>query len=237
VSDDSCNKYQTTSRIVSEMPNDLLLDFHTDTLMVRRAWTKNDLKKRKIRLAFLLPPIIVSLAMAVPPSFFQMYNPSYLMCNLNQYPFDCEWNPNVPCTRGTNAILAETISFLYSLFCNLIVIVFMGLLIFSVYSQEKKGDRYLSKGQEKNRDNTISTAWQGVRYAAALTIPFTPLYVFMWYTLRRANMGNVNLLFWSYLYCILTPLLGFNNGKTRLIKLLNLCCFVTRLTSVHCTST
>jgi hypothetical protein len=194
----------------------LLLDFQTDTLIVRRGWTKNDLKKSKIRVAFLLPPIIVALAMAVPPLFYQMYNPSYFLCYLNQYPFDCESDPDVPCTRGANALIAQQIILLYNLLCTSIVVVFMGLLIFSVYRQEKKIDRYLSKGQEKNRDNTISTAWQGVRYAVALTVPFTPLYVFLVYTMRKTTMDEVNLIFWTYLNCILTPLLGFNNGKTRL---------------------
>jgi len=104
---------------------------------------------------------------------------------------------------------------IYALVCNLVVIVFMVLLIFSVYSQEKKSDKYLFKGQEKHRDNTTSTAWQGVRYAGALTIPYLPLYVFLGYMLHHRAMGNGSLVFWLYLNAILTPLLGFNNGKKR----------------------
>eukprot|EP00984_Skeletonema_dohrnii_P000290 scaffold95_cov93-Skeletonema_dohrnii-CCMP3373.AAC.1 len=189
--------------------------------MVRRGWTKNQLKSNKIRAAFLLPPVIAALLMSVPPLFYQMYNPAVFQCSLNQYPSDCEFNPDVPCTRGENALIAQRATLMYALVCNLIVIVFIVLLILSVYSQEKKSDKYLFKGQEKNRDNTTSTAWQGVRYAAALTIPYTPLYVFLVYMLQHRTMGNTSLVFWLYLNAILTPLLGFNNGKKRFDQLLN----------------
>ena len=182
--------------------------------MVRRGWTKNQMKTNKMRIGFLLPPVIVSLAMAVPPLFYQMYNPSLLNCSLNIYPNDCEYNEDVQCTRGVNAILAQYAALLYSLLCNLIVIVFMILLIWSVYNQEKKSDKYLSKGQSKKRDYTIDTAWQGVRYAAALTIPFTPSYVFAGYALFHTQISETSWVVWVYLTAILTPLLGFNNGKT-----------------------
>jgi len=181
-------------------------------LMVRRGWSKNQLKSNKIRAAFLLPPVIAALLMSVPPLFYQMYNPTLFQCSLNQYPNNCENIPDVPCTRGENALIVQRATLMYALVCNLVVIVFMVLLIFSVYSQEKKSDKYLFKGQEKNRDNTTSTAWQGVRYAAALTIPYIPLYVFLGYTLKHRAMGNTELVFWLYLNAILTPLLGFNNA-------------------------
>ena len=181
--------------------------------MVRRGWTKTDLKTSKIRAAFLLPPIITSLAVAVPPLFYQMYNPVVFMCSLNQYPNNCENEEEVPCTRGINSLIAQRIILLYCLACNLIIIMFMILLIYGVYSQEKKIDRYLTKGQMKNRDNTTNTAWQGVRYAAAMTIPFTPAYVFFGYNLRRnSEMSVGSFVFWMYMTAILTPLLGLNNS-------------------------
>ena len=185
-----------------------------DCLRVRRGWTKNQMKTKKMRVAFLLPPFIISLAMAVPPLFYQMYNPTLFYCSLNQYPNDCEYDPEVPCTRGENALIVQAVSLLYALLCTLIVIIFMVLLICSVYSQEKKGDKYLSKGQKKKRDYTIDTAWHGVRYAGALTIHFTPQYVFLGYSLLQTTPGETSVLIWVYLTSILTPLLGFNNGKT-----------------------
>jgi hypothetical protein len=181
--------------------------------MVRRSWTKNQMKSTKMRVAFLLPPVVASLAMAVPPLFYQMYNPSGLLCSLNVYPNDCEYNEDVQCTRGINASIAQVATLMYALVCTLIVILFMVLLICSVYKQEKKSDKYLSKGQSKKRDYTIETAWQGIRYSAALTIPFLPLYVFMGYSLTDVQMGETTSLVWIYLNSILTPLLGFNNGK------------------------
>ena len=182
--------------------------------MVIRGWTKNQMKTTKMRLAFLLPPVVASLAMAVPPLFYQMYNPALLNCSLNIYPNDCEYNEDVQCTRGVNAIIAQYAALLYALVCTLIVIVFMVLLICRVYNQEKKSDKYLSKGQSKKRDYTIDTAWQGVRYAAALTIPFIPSYVFAGYALFQTDMHETSFLILVYLLTILSPLLGFNNGKT-----------------------
>jgi hypothetical protein len=181
--------------------------------MVKRGWTKNQMKTNKMRVAFLIPPVISALAMAVPPLFYQMYNPSGLYCSLNSYPSNCEYIEDMQCIRGENALLVQYAILLYALLCNLIVIVFMGLLICSVYKQEKKSDKYLSKGQSKKRDYTIDTAWQGVRYAAALTVPFTPSYVFLGYGLFHTQISETSWVVWVYLTTILTPLLGFNNGK------------------------
>ena len=174
------------------------------------------MKTTKMRLAFLLPPVVAALTLAVPPLFYQMYNPSGLYCSLNIYPNDCEYNEDVQCTRGKNAFTVQAVTLLYALLCNLIVIVFMVLLICSVYKQEKKSDKYLSKGQSKKRDYTIDTAWQGVRYSAALTIPFLPLYVSLGYSLTNITPNDTTASVWAYLTVILTPLLGFNNGKTSL---------------------
>ena len=182
-------------------------------MIVKRGWTKDQMKTMKIRLAFLLPPIIASLAIAVPPLFYQMYNPAQALCGLRVYPSDCVYNEDIQCTRGEIAIIVAKIYLLYSLVCTLIVTLFMVLLICRVYNQERKNDKYLSKGQSKKRDSTIDTAWQGVRYAGALIIPFTPRYIFFGSYLFRTPMGKTSKLVWAFLTIILTPLLGFNNGK------------------------
>ena len=44
-------------------------------LIVRYGWTKKNLEKKRIRLSFLLPPLLVALCFSVPPLFSQMYNP------------------------------------------------------------------------------------------------------------------------------------------------------------------
>ncbi len=167
-------------------------------LIVRRGWTKHDWEKKRIKAAFLLPPVIVSAAFSVPPLFYQMYNPSPpMMCMLNQYPPFCEEeDSDVQCTRGQNALLAQQIELLYALICNLVIIIFMGLLVLSVYRTEKKGDKYLSKGQAKKRDNTIETAWQGVRYGGAITVPYVPLYVWLGVSLRGSSFDETNFLVW-----------------------------------------
>ena len=183
------------------------------------------MKKRKIRAAFILPPIIASLGLSVPPLFFQMYNPSFDFCFLNQYPDGCERDADddVPCTRGAKWTLNfQKAVLLYCLLCNFIIIILMGMLVFSVFSQERKGDRYLSKGQGKSRQNTINTAWQGVRFSLALTIAELPSYVFFGYSLKpKWEMNDTNFLVWIYLHVILTPLLGFNTGEYSLFVSFN----------------
>ncbi len=184
-------------------------------LIVRRGWTKHDWEKKRIKAAFLLPPVIVSAAFSVPPLFYQMYNPSPpMMCMLNQYPPFCEEeDSDVQCTRGQNALLAQQIELLYALICNLVIIIFMGLLVLSVYRTEKKGDKYLSKGQAKKRDNTIETAWQGVRYGGAITVPYVPLYVWLGVSLRGSSFDETNFLVW---FVSLTQSIGISSRYSSL---------------------
>lgn len=182
-------------------------------LIVRRGWTSDQLKQRRFRAMFLLPQLVLALAMSVPPLFFNMYNPSYLFCYVEQYPFMCDWDPTViPCTRGNNALVVQYTALIYAMVCNVIIIIFMIALVLTVHKQESKSDQYLTKGQQKQRQNTINTAWQGIRYATAITIPFVPLYVFFFYSIMSQWMRAPDFLFWSYITAIVTPLIGFNNA-------------------------
>ncbi len=97
----------------------------------------------------------------------------------------------------------------------------MGLLIFAVYKQEKKSDSYLIKGQEKNRKNTRSTAWQGVRFSAAYFVPYMIIYVILFYDMAGKTIGKEGLSldvsdagYWfiHYWLGIVTPLLGAFNS-------------------------
>lgn len=104
-------------------------------------------------------------------------------------------------------------TYLYAFICNIIIVAFMVLLVCNVYSQEKKRDRYTTEGEQNKRDTTIKTAWQGVRYAGAITIPYIPFYVWMvsWFT--REYMTERGIWINSYLIHIFSPLVGFFNGK------------------------
>ena len=188
-------------------------------LIVRHGWTNTKLEKKGIRRSFLLPPLFVALCFSVPPLFFQMYNPAFYSCFITAIPHGCD-DDDIPCTRGSyhGTQVSSMVFFGYLLFGNTAVILFMGLLIFAVYKQEKKLDAYLTEGQEKkNRKNTRSTAWQGVRFSLAYFIPYVIYYVwFVCYSELASGMNvvisdalNVASYYWS---AIVTPLLGAFNS-------------------------
>ena len=147
-------------------------------LIVKRGWSDD---RWSIKALFGVPPILISFVLSLIPIFTEMYNPARIHCFVNTYPAGCAVDGDASdCLRGGhNTQLLQSLSFAYALACNLIIIVFMGLLVFVVYSQEKKGDKYLAKGQAKKRDNTIDTAWQGVRYTGAFTLAYLTVYIFM----------------------------------------------------------
>lgn len=187
-----------------------------DWLMVRHPnLTKNKMKRTRITFGFILPPVLLGFCAAIPPLFFSFYNPSLFSCFLNQDPPGCEDNPKVLCTRGEKADFALNIVFGYQLLGNLVIVVFIGLLIFAVYKQEKKSDQYLSKGQEKNRKNTYSTAWQGVRYTSAYFVTYFSSYVILGYDIfgsRGTHVSVAGKYTLRYFYAIFTPLIGFFNA-------------------------
>jgi Na+-transporting methylmalonyl-CoA/oxaloacetate decarboxylase gamma subunit len=187
-------------------------------LIVRHGWTKKQMEKKRIRLSFLLPPLLVALCFSVPPLFFQLYNPFNFICSINAFPGNCN-DDDIPCTRGSAHSRNVSMILLsgYMLLGNTAVFLFMGLLICTIYKQEKKSDSYLTEGQEKNRKNTKSTAWQGVRFSAAYFVPYVIHYVnFVW---SLESLGGMTVVFsdaanWFAMYwlAIVTPLLGAFNS-------------------------
>jgi hypothetical protein len=190
-------------------------------LIVRHGWTKKQMEKKGIRLSFLLPPLLVALCFSVPPLFFQMYNPYHYTCFIMSFTYNCDdlVGAHIPCTRGSDhgTQVSRTVLYGYLLFGNTAVVLFMGLLIFAVYKQEKKSDSYLTMGQEKNRKNTRSTAWQGVRFSTAYFVPYLIYYIWFVYNLELASRmeiivseaGYFVMLYWL---AIVTPLLGAFNS-------------------------
>ena len=61
--------------------------------------------------------------------------------------------------------------------CNVLIVVFMSLLIYQVFNQERKGDWFMMRGQETRRTNTIENGWQGKRYVDALMLTMIPTYI------------------------------------------------------------
>lgn len=186
-------------------------------LIVHHGWTKNQMEQRKISFNFLLPPIFVALCFAVPPLFFGMYNEYWgFKCFLNWYPYDCD-ESNIECIRGSvkGVNIAQNMLYGYMLLGNIVVISFICLLVWAVYKQEKKLDSYLSKGQEKNRKNTQSTAWQGVRFSAAYLVPYLMFYIIFFYDKFAYDkvVSTTGEMLMIYYLVIMMPLLGAFNAS------------------------
>ncbi len=196
-------------------------------LIVRRGWTQKQMEKKGTRLSFLLPPLLAALGFSVPPLFFQMYNPYNFTCFITAFPYNCNGD-DIPCTRGsingsiTGMVTTRLVLLFYMFLGNTTVFIFMGLLVYAVYKQEKKSDSYRTKGQEKNRKNSRRTAWQGVRFSAAYFVPYLMIYVYLFHDiLSRVEGENVDgkvgvstAAYWFMYYwlAIMTPLLGAFNS-------------------------
>ncbi len=132
----------------------------------------------RVRLHFFLPSLIISLGLATPATFLGMYNPFRSeRCSLTASPYMCDVTHAVKSNRGDGAWIYWLVYSTFLIMCNVLVVVFVSLLICQVFNQERKGDRFLMRGQETRRTNTIATGWQGIRYVDALMFTMIPTYV------------------------------------------------------------
>ena len=83
---------------------------------------------------------------------------------------DCEENPEVECVRGLGAWRFWDNYWVIASICNIIVIIFAGLLVYSVFRREQVTDKYLTKGMEKKRVHTMKTAWHTTIHSDILTL-------------------------------------------------------------------
>ena len=149
-------------------------------------------------------------------TLFDINHTALINCYLNEFPPGCRSDPEKPCSRGERADTAQIAVYSYLLLGNLVVVAFILLLVLDVHRQEKKSDKYLAKGQTKNRKNTISTAWQGVRYASAYFLTYATFYIILGYDVlgnEGENMSAAGKYTLEYFFVILSPLVGaFNAG-------------------------
>ncbi|KAL7528638.1 hypothetical protein ACHAWF_002646 [Thalassiosira exigua] len=164
------------------------------------------MKRAKIRLLFLLPPIVISLIFAIVPLFYNMYNVTMVFCYISPYPRHADCDHSVSCTRGDKARPVQTA-------------LSMSMLVHSVYSQERKGDKYLSEGQSRRRQHTRKTAWQGARYIGAFTLANFALYTFMVWQIgvlapcsRMSKPSEPAFFVLWYFLVLLNPLCGLFNA-------------------------
>jgi len=178
-------------------------------IIVRYGWKESRMSKPSIRLSFTLPPIIIGCALSIPPLILGMYNHSGLYaCFISPSPINCEENPEVECVRGQGAWRFRNSSGVITSICNSIVIIFAGLLVYTVFKRERSTDKFLTKGMEKRRVYTMKTAWQGIRYVGAFFATYIPLYITYYYRITKQDLPN-----WVvYMTISVAPLLGVFNA-------------------------
>lgn len=107
--------------------------FVADWLIVECSWKEDFMKQTKIRVAFLLPPMITSLVFAgVPLTVF---------CYLAPYPPGCHKDLNVDCSRGEKANFVQSLQFFYTMVCNVGIITFMSsgnVRLTHIYHRDKE---------------------------------------------------------------------------------------------------
>jgi len=158
---------------------------------------------------FILSLIIIALGLAIPPLFLGMYNyPGRFICAICDYPYGCTSSDEVDCKRGEGGVTYSNYSHGYTVFCAVIMITFVCLLVYEIYQQEKRTDRFLTIGQEQRRVNTSKTVWRGIQFIGVYFFSYFPSFVALGY---RAS-GNLDIPdVFDNLFVILLPLLGFFN--------------------------
>lgn len=68
-------------------------------------WKENRSNNPRLRMIFILPPIIIALGLAIPPLFLGMYNyPGRFICVICDYPYGCTSSDEVDCERGEGGV-------------------------------------------------------------------------------------------------------------------------------------
>ena len=165
------------------------------------------MKRIKIRLLFLLPPIVVGLFLSVAPLFYQMYNVTLVFCYLAPYPPGCVGDE---CTRGPHAKHVQTAQFVYTLVCNVIIIIFMLLLVHHVRKTESKADKYAGGGRN-SRKQTDKAYWQGFRYIVGFTVAYVWIYIFMVWNMS-GHPRDTGFVVLFYFHVVFNPLAGLFNA-------------------------
>ena len=180
--------------------------------IVHYGWKENRTNNPRLRMIFILPPIIIAFGLAIPPLFLGMYNyPGRFVCAICDFPYGCTQSDEVDCERGEGGVTYSNYSHGYTVFCAVIMITFVCMLVYEIYQQEKRTDQFLSSvGTERRGVNlTVKTAWRGIEYIGVYFICYLPSFVSLGYR-ASGNLDIPDVI--DYLYVILLPLLGFFNA-------------------------
>ena len=156
----------------------------TYVLMVRYGWRESDFQNRRwVKVVLLGHPILTGVAFNIPILLDNAYNYTGLhQCFIASSPLGCS---GASCERGRNAqVLSKWGATFPLIIKNVIVIVLVFVLFWTVLQTERQNDRYLSDGQGLNRKQSIRTGWQGIWYVGAFIMTYIPWYIIMGFNYR-----------------------------------------------------
>jgi hypothetical protein len=97
----------------------------------------------------------------------------------------------------------------YTVFCAFIMVTFVSILVYKIYTQEQMMDRFKSVGREQGWLNTTKTPWRGIQYIGAYFLAYFSSYI----TLGYKATGNLDIPHvFDFLFSISLPLLVFINS-------------------------
>lgn len=193
----------TTMFIILEMSYTILSVLYW--IVVAYGWTEQKTQRLKIRFFFLGLPIIVAVGISTSLLFLRMFNfDGAYSCGIEEYPLNCDIEPEKVCERGGRAHIWQVGLMVGILVFTVIIIVSMSLLVKDVRTQERKSDKYLTKGQEKRRELTRKTFWQAIRYFLVYFVSHLPFYAFAIFDLMREPIPPAAAL----LYATVWPMFG-----------------------------
>jgi len=172
-------------------------------------------------------PIAIGLALALPPLFYEMYNPgitAYPWCGPFPYPDECAVLNNVECIRGS-AQLRDIVQFIIPatiLLLLLIIIVPLVLVIYKIIQTdrildqipkvyENGGNGDLNHVIEKHR-STKAALIQAISYIVSFLLGFIPPFIISLGMIdSKTEQGKIATVILSKLYIFFIPLQGFFN--------------------------
>jgi hypothetical protein len=172
-------------------------------------------------------PIVISLLLAVPPLFYEMYNPgitAYPWCGPFPYPDECAVLDGVECIRGSERV-RNVIQFILPVSILLLmanIVLPLALVIYKVIQTDRivdqiskvyngRGNEDLKKVLEKHR-NTKAVLIQASSYVAAFLFGSIPPFIMSLGIIdSETERGNAASVIFPKLFIFFFPLQGFFN--------------------------
>ncbi|KAL7441498.1 hypothetical protein ACHAXM_011545 [Skeletonema potamos] len=182
--------------------------------VARRDWTTAKTQSSKVMLSFLALPIVIGLGFAIPLLVTNQFNfTGVYSCSISPYPLGCEYEEDIPCTRGPNSSYILRGLFIYVLFCFAFIVIFLSLLLYNLKKHDSQTAKYASHYLGgKGGGVRIPVAVQALRYVTVFFIPNIAFIIWAIIDIFHIQISTHVWLAVLYLYVIVWPMFGALNA-------------------------